>query len=69
MQQPSASSLKEEYYRLLGSSGAGLPPISFSPFSPFGGLPMDQRSHHSVWEPHTAAAAAAAARIHAIHHG
>ena len=52
------------------SGGGGFPPtFSFSPFSPFGGLPMDQRSHHNVWEPHTAAAAAAAARIHAIHHG
>lgn len=55
------------------SSGAGLPPgIGFPPFSPFvGGLPpMDhQRAHPNVWEPHTAAAAAAAARIHALHHG
>lgn len=52
------------------SGGAGLPPgIGFPPFSPFGGLPpMDhQRSHHNVWEQH--AAAATAARIHALHHG
>ncbi|CAL8109238.1 unnamed protein product [Orchesella dallaii] len=63
--------MPEKPMTTTGSSGAGLPPgIGFPPFSPFGGLPpMDQRAHHNVWEPHTAAAAAAAARIHAIHHG
>jgi len=51
-------------------SGGGFPPgLGFPHFSPFGGLPMDHRGQHNVWEPHSAAAAAAAARIHAIHHG
>lgn len=62
--------MPEKPMTTTGSSGAGLPPgIGFPPFSPFGGLaPMDpHRTNPNVWEPHTAAAAAAAARIHAIH--
>jgi len=49
----------------LGQSSSNM---NFSPFSPFSHLSMDphgsgQRGHPGVWE------AAAAARIHALHHG
>ena len=52
-----------------GLGGLGFPPFSLSPFGSLSSMDHRSMGGTTTWESHSAVAAAAAARFHAIQHG